>query len=112
MQNVCRALARGFWFALAVVFLVESWLWDHVKEWLRLLAKAVGVERIEAGLVRFVARLSPPMTLILFAIPALMILPLKILAVMEIASGRYGLGLAVVLLAKTLGLGMTAFLFD
>jgi hypothetical protein len=112
MESIKRRLIRGLWFALALVFLFESWLWDHVKDWLRALGRLLGVERYEAALAAFIARLSPPLTLAVFAVPALAILPLKILALATIAHGHILAGLAVIFAAKTLALGVTAFLFD
>jgi len=112
MNAFYRRLSRAFWFALASLFLIESWLWDNVKEWLRALARALGVERIEAWVRDFVAGLSPRATLFVFAIPVLVIFPFKIVALALIASGRVGFGILLILVAKTLGLGVTAFLFD
>jgi len=112
MDAMFRRAERAFWFALATLFLIESWLWDHVKEWLRLLERTLGLERIEAWITAFVRDLSPWATLVVFAIPALMILPFKIAAVALIASGHFGWGLMVIVAAKMLGLGVTASLFD
>lgn len=112
MESIRRPLVRAFWFTLATLFLIESWLWDHVKEWLRWLARRVGADRLEALIASRIAPLSPPATLVVFAVPALLILPLKLFAVAAIASGHVVFGLAVILAAKTLGLGVTAFLFD
>jgi hypothetical protein len=112
MEDVKHRLIRAFWFTLAIVFLIESWLWDHVKLWLRALADKLGVERYEAQLRDFIARLSPYPTLAVFAVPALAVLPLKILALEAIAAGHVLLGLTVIFAAKTLALGVTAYLFD
>jgi hypothetical protein len=112
MEAVKHRLIRAFWLTLAVIFLIESWLWDHVKIWLRAAAVAAGVERYEARLRDFLARLSPYPTLAVFAVPALTVLPLKILAVETMASGHVLFGLIVILTAKTLALGVTAYLFD
>ena len=103
---------RVFWMALAIVFLVESWLWDNVKEWLRRLERALGFERLEEWLERLVARLSPQMTLVLFAVPMLGVAPFKLLALALLAKGAILPGLAVILVAKTLTIGVEAFLFD
>lgn len=100
------------WFALATLFLIESWLWDNVKEWLRALALALGVERVETWIKEKVEGLSPYATLLVFVIPVLFILPFKVYAVAMMASGHFFYGLATLFLAKTLGLGLTAFLFD
>lgn len=105
-------LIRAFWFALAVIFLIESWIWDHVKEWLRQLERALGLERIERWLAQGVDRLSPPLALALFAVPMLGVLPVKIAALALLARGHVVLGLIFVFLAKSLTLGVEAFLFD
>jgi hypothetical protein len=105
-------LIRAFWFALALIFLFESWLWDNVKEWLRRLERTLGLERLEPWLEGFVSRLSPPKTLALFAIPMVAVLPFKVLALEMLAHGHIVLGLAFIFLVKTLTLGVEAFLFD
>ncbi len=112
MDIFYRRLSRAFWFTLALIFLIESWLWDHVKEWLRKLALTLGAERFEVWLAGVIRDLSPPATLGVFVVPFAMVLPLKIYAVEEIARGHVGYGIFVILLAKTLGLGVIAFLFD
>lgn len=105
-------LIRAFWFTLAILFLIESWIWDHVKEWLRQLERALGLERIERWLEGVVARLSPPMALALFAVPMLGVLPFKVAALALLARGHVVLGLTFIFLAKSLTLGVEAFLFD
>jgi len=112
MEQIKEKLARAFWFALALIFLFESWLWDHVKDWLRALAVLAGVARLEAQIAAFLSDLAPYPTLAVFVIPALAILPLKIAAVALIAHGHVLGGIAIIFAAKTLALGVSAFLFD
>ncbi len=113
LANGLRPLvARVFWFAMALIFLLESWIWDHVKDWLRRLERALGLQRIEPWLARLVDRLSPPMTLALFAAPMAAVLPFKVAAMALLAQGRLGLGLLFIFLVKSLTLGVEAFLFD
>lgn len=112
MESLVRRLIRAFWFTLAVLFLVESWLWDNVKIALLRLAEALGLKELEARLREFIAGLTPIAALVVFALPAITIFPLKLLAVAAIAHGHVVTGLAVILAAKTLALGVTSFLFD
>jgi hypothetical protein len=112
MDQLKQRLSRAFWFALAVLFLFESWLWDNVKLALVWLAHASGLKDLEPRLRAFVAGLSPVATLAVFALPALAILPLKLMAVAAIAHGHVLTGLGVIFAAKTLALGVTSFLFD
>lgn len=112
IDRVKARLARAFWFTLALIFLIESWLWDNVKEWLRALEKALGLERLEAWLAGLVSRLSPPMTLALFAVPMIGVLPLKVAALAILAHGHFLLGIVFIFAVKALTLGVEAFLFD
>lgn len=112
MEAVKQRLIRAFWFSLAVLFLIESWLWDNVKVVLVRLAHELGLTKLEARLRAFVAGLSPYPTLAVFAVPAIAIFPLKLLALAAIAHGHVIAGLAVILAAKVLALGVTSFLFD
>jgi len=112
MEQIKRRLKRAFWIVVALVFLFESWLWDNVKEWLRALGRAIGVERLEPWLRDLVARMSPPATLALFAVPAMTVFPFKVMALALVAGGHVMTGLIAIFFAKTLALGVTSFLFD
>lgn len=112
MDAVKIEIKRAFWFTLAVIFLFESWLWDNVKKWLRALGHALGVQHLRPWLADLVARLSPPLTLALFVVPAALVLPFKIGALGLIAHGHVVSGLVAIFLAKTLALGVTSYLFD
>jgi hypothetical protein len=109
---VRRRVAHAAWCVLALILLFESWLWDNVKEWLRQLERALGLERFETWLENVVAPLSPRMTLVLFGAPLLGLLPIKLAALALLAHGHILVGVALILLAKTLALGVEAFLFD
>lgn len=101
-----------FWHTLAILFLIESWIWDHVKDWLRRLEIALGFERFEFWLADYVARLTPQMTLALFAVPTIAVLPFKFATVALFAKGYVFSGIVFVFLVKSLTLGVEAFLFD
>lgn len=105
-------LLNIFWHTLAILFLIESWIWDHVKDWLRRLEIALGLERFEFWLSDYVARLTPMMTLALFAVPMIAVLPLKVATLALFAKGYVFSGIVVVFLVKSLTLGVEAFLFD
>jgi len=106
-----RALTKLFWLTIAVIFVVEAWLWDrlepiveHVVAWLPLRwLKAMVAEQVED--------LSPPATLFVFAVPAALLFPLKLLAIWFFAHEQWLLAVSTVIFAKLLGLGVTSFLF-
>lgn len=112
MERLKPGLIRAFWLILAVVFLIESWIWDHVRDSLRALGRWLGVERFDPWLRSFVARLSPPMTLVLFGVPGVLIFPFKLIALGLIAGGYVFSGVVAIFVAKSLALGVTAVLFD
>jgi hypothetical protein len=107
-----RRMLRPLWIILALLFLLEAWLWDHLEP---VVARAVGFipwGRVKEQLARGIERLPPWATLIVFVIPFIILLPLKFLAAYFLATSNW-LGAAVVLtLAKLFGLGGTAFVFD
>lgn len=107
-----RRLLRPLWIVLALLFLLEAWLWDHLEP---LVAWFVGLlpwQRLKRWLKQTIESLPPWAALGAFAVPFLVLLPLKFLEVYFIATRNWlGAG-AVLLLAKLLGLGITAFVFD
>ena len=97
---------------LAVVFIIESWLWVHVRGWLRGLNRILGLDVFDLWLRKWAETHSPYAALSLFLIPAALILPVKIFALASIAKGRFVIGLFSVLLAKIIALGTVSYLFD
>lgn len=112
MDRLKQSLIRGFWLTLAVIFMIESWLWDHVRDALRGLGRLLGLERFDPWLRTVVSKLSPPMTLVLFGVPGAVIFPFKLIALGLLARGYFLTGVVAIFVAKTLALGVTAVLFD
>lgn len=111
-RNLRRAMQRPFWFVVAALYLFESWLWDNVRELLRRLSRALGVERLDPWLRGVVAGLSPRATLLIFLTPALAIYPIKFVALGLIMRGHFLTGALTIFFVKTLALGVTSYLFD
>ncbi len=112
MDRLKQSFIRVFWLTLAVVFLIESWLWDHVRDGLHALGRRLGLERFDPWLRGVVGKLSPPMTLVLFGVPGALIFPFKLIAFGLLAKGYFVSGFVAIFAAKTLALGVTAVLFD
>jgi hypothetical protein len=102
-----RVLVAPFALVAAIVILVEDWLWDDLQR----LAAALGRLPVLRLLEALVARLPPYAALLLFGAPSLLLVPLKILALYLISSGRTELGLAVVVGAKIVGTALVARIF-
>lgn len=92
---------------LALVLIFEEWGWEPLARLMARLARLPLWARMEA----FIVRLPPYGALIVFFVPALMLLPVKLLALYWISRGHTLLGLAVVLAAKMLGTAAVARLF-
>jgi hypothetical protein len=107
-----RRLLQPFWVLLAVIFLIEAWLWDHLEPIVERVVAAIPLRAFKQWLSDRVDALSPAMTLIVFAVPVIPLFPLKLLGLWLLAN-EYWLSAAVVIVAgKFLGLGVTAFIFD
>jgi hypothetical protein len=107
-----RRWLRPLWVVLALLFLLEAWLWDHLEP---IVARAVNFipwRRFKAKLARGIESLPPWATLFVFAVPFVAMLPLKFLEVYFIATRNWLGAVAVIVLVKLVGLGVTAFIFD
>ncbi|WP_245431341.1 hypothetical protein, partial [Rhodoplanes roseus] len=107
-----RRLTRPFWILLAVVFLVEAWLWEHVRPLVARVVDWISWPALRAKLAAAIERLPPYPTLLVFAVPAALLFPLKLLALWMFSHGFWLGGVAVFGLAKVMGVGVTAFVFD
>ena len=107
-----RRLLRPLWTILALLFLMEAWLWDHLQP---IVARAVNFipwGKLKEKLARLIEDLPPWATLVVFIIPFILLLPLKVLEVFFIAKRQWLAAGFVLVVAKLLGLGVTAFVFD
>jgi hypothetical protein len=106
-----RRLLRPLWIALAVVFLVEGWLWRQLEGLVSRLVAALGLPALKARLAAWIERLPPPATLLVFLVPGLLLLPMKLLGLWLLAHGAWGWALGLLVMAKLVGVGVTAFIF-
>jgi hypothetical protein len=107
-----RRLSKLLWVLIALAFLLEAWLWDHLRPVVAAIVNVVPWGRLKAQLARWVDRLPPWASVIVFVIPLIVLLPLKFIEVWFFVHKDW-IGVVVTLiLAKLLGLGVTAFVFD
>lgn len=103
-----RRLLRALWqWPLALLILFEEWGWEPLQRALARIGRWPGFRWIE-GRIR---GLPPYAALLLFALPALALLPIKLLALWLIGQGRVLLGTLVIVLAKIIGTALVARLF-
>jgi hypothetical protein len=107
-----RSWLRPFWIVLALVFLAEAWLWDRLEPIVARVVNLVPWGWLKQSLARAIEDLPPWATLIVFVIPFIVLLPLKFLEVYFLATHNWLAAAVVLVLAKLIGLGVTAFVFD
>jgi hypothetical protein len=105
-------LLRFLLILLALVFLFEAWLWDHLAPIVGWIVARIPLRAIKARLAAWIERLPPPATLVVFILPVLFLLPLKILGLWMLARGYWLGALGVLATAKVVSLGVMAFIFD
>jgi hypothetical protein len=107
-----RHWLRPFWIFLALLFLAEAWLWDHLKPIVARVVDFIPWSKLKEKLARGIEDLPPWATLIVFVVPFIVLLPLKFLEVYFIAKHNWLSAITTLIVAKLLGLGVTAFIFD
>ena len=107
-----RRLLQPVWVLLAIIFLIEAWLWDHLEPIVARVVAAIPLARFKQWLTERVDALPPAMTLIVFAVPIIPLFPLKLMGLYLLTHEYWLSGVSTFLFAKLLGVGVTAFVFD
>jgi hypothetical protein len=107
-----RRFLKPLWIVLAAAFLLEAWLWDHGRTLVAAAVSRIPWERLRAGAKELIAPLPPQGTLAVFALPAVLVLPLKITVVWLVLKGAWCSAMALLAVAKLFGLALSAFAFD
>jgi hypothetical protein len=107
-----RRLFKPLWVLLAVIFLIEAWLWDHLEPVVERVVARIPFRAFKHWLAENISALSPAMTLIVFIVPAVLLFPLKLLGLWLLANEYWASAVTLMVFAKFLGLGVTAFVFD
>jgi hypothetical protein len=107
-----RRLFQPVWVLLAIIFLIEAWLWDHLEPIVARVVAAIPLARFKQWLTERVDALSPAMTLFIFIVPIIPLFPLKLIGLWLLTHEYWMTGVSTFLFAKLLGVGVTAFVFD
>ncbi|TPQ34405.1 hypothetical protein C2U70_17090 [Bradyrhizobium guangdongense] len=107
-----RRLLQPVWVLLAIIFLIEAWLWDHLEPIVARLVAAIPLAEFKQWLSDRVDALSPAMTLIVFAVPIVPLFPLKLVGLWLLTHEYWMSAIVTIVFAKLLGVGVTAFVFD
>ena len=107
MSRLRRLLRQLLTALVALLLLFEEWGWEPLAALLGRLGRLPGL----AWLERQIAALPPRAAVAVFAVPALALFPVKLLALFLLGQGHALLGVAVLLAAKVLGTAVLARLF-
>jgi hypothetical protein len=107
-----RRLLQPFWVLLAVIFLIEAWLWDHLEPIVARVVAWIPLNAFKQWLAERVDTLSPAMTLIVFIVPVIPLFPLKLMGLWLLAHEYWVSAIVTLVFAKFLGVGVAAFIFD
>jgi hypothetical protein len=107
-----RRLLQPIWVLLAVIFLIEAWLWDHLEPIVAWFVALIPLRTFKQWLAERVDTLSPAMTLIVFLVPVIPLFPLKLVGLWLLTHEYWLAAFVTIVFGKFLGVGVTAFIFD
>ena len=107
-----RWLTRPLLVLLAVIFLIEAWLWSHLQPVVAWIVAHVPLKVLKARLAAWIDTIPPPAALLVFAVPGVVLFPLKLFTLWLLTQQNVLLAGLVFTFAKLAGLGVTAFVFE
>jgi len=107
-----RRVLKPLWILLALVFLFEAWLWDHLRPIVAWVVERLAWDKLKARVAAAIEHLPPYATLLVFLVPVVMLFPLKLLGLWMLARGSWLGAMAVLAIAKVMSMGVMAFIFD
>jgi len=107
-----RRLLKPLWIFIALLFLLEAWLWDRIQPLIAWFVDRLPWREFKAALSRGVAQLPPVIVIFLFALPEVLGIPAQLFSLWIVAKGAVIFGTVLFLLAKGVGLMATLVLFE
>jgi hypothetical protein len=107
-----RRLLQPVWVLLAIIFLIEAWLWDHLEPIVAWVVARIPLSAFKQWLADRVDTLSPAMTLVVFVVPVIPLFPLKLVGLWLLTHEYWMSAIFTIIFAKFIGVGVTAFVFD
>jgi len=111
-RSPLRRLSRLLLVPVALVLLLEAWLWERLRPLIARVVDLIAWPRLRAAIAALIEPLPPPATLVVFLVPVAVLFPLKLAGLWLLAHGRWVEAGLTLLAAKLLGVGVTAFVFD
>ena len=107
-----RRLLQPLWVLLAIIFLIEAWLWDHLEPIVARVVALIPLRAFKQWLAERVDTLSPAVTLIVFIVPVIPLFPLKLVGFWLLTHEYWISAILTIVFAKFVGVGVAAFVFD
>ncbi len=108
-----RRALQPLWFLLALIFLIEAWLWDHLEPVVARVVAIIPLRAFKAWCAAQVAGLSPYPSLLVFIVPVILLLvPLKFAEVYLLTHHLWISAIVLIVASKFVGMGVLAFSFD
>lgn len=107
-----KKIKRTLCFIAAAIFLLEAWLWDNLWPIVARLIALLPWKDIKLWIADKIQHFPAWACVLLFAIPAIAIFPIKLLGVWLISRDHIFFGIIVFAMAKLVGLGVAGFLFE
>src|SRR5260221_8136212 len=107
-----RWVTRPLLVLLAVIFLIEAWLWGHLDPIVEWIVARIPHKALKQRLAARIETMPPPAVLVVFVVPGILLFPLKLLTLWLLAQQHLLLACLVFTFAKLMGLGVTAFVFE
>src|SRR5882757_4145141 len=111
-MHVVRRITRPLLILLAIVFLIEAWLWRHLGPIVEWIVAWLPLRAVKARLAGVIRKLPPAATLVVFVVPIVALFPLKVIGLWLLAHKHWIAAGAVLIFAKLVGLAITAFVFE
>jgi hypothetical protein len=107
-----RRITRPLLILLAIVFLIEAWLWRHLEPVVAGIVAWLPLRAVKARLAGIIRKLPPAATLVVFVVPVAALFPLKVLGLWLLAHKYWIAAGGVLVFAKLVGVAVTAFVFE
>jgi len=111
-MHTVRRITRPLLIRLAIIFLIEAWLWRHLEPIVEWIVAWLPLRAVKARLAGIIRKLPPAATLVVFVVPVAALFPLKVLGLWLLAHKYWIAAGGVLVFAKLVGLGITAFVFE
>ena len=107
-----RRLTRPLLIVVAIVFLIEAWLWNHLEPIVEWIVARIPLRAVKGWIAGLIRKLPPTATLIVFVVPVAALFPFKLLGLWLLAQQQWIAASVVLVSAKLVGVAITAFVFE